>query len=81
MRLITALRSCLYRVFNNDDDNSNNNNNNNNNKLYQKQVTNFFLSFGKEINMSSTEIERTAGEFYFNTASLIEPVYMEKCNV
>jgi hypothetical protein len=49
-------------------------------KLYKKWAINF-LSFGKEINMSITEIERRAGEFYFNTASLIEPVYIEKCNV
>ena len=49
-------------MFNNDDDYTNNNNNN----LDQKQATNF-LSSGKEINMSSTEIERRAGEFYLNT--------------
>jgi len=79
MRLITAFRSCFIGCFNNDDDYSNNNNNNNNNNnLDQKQATNF-LSFGKEINMSSTEIERTAGEFYFNTASLRETVCIKKC--
>jgi hypothetical protein len=75
-RLITASRRCFSAVFNNDDYYYNNN------KLYQKQVANV-LSFGKEINMSSTEIERRAGALYCKTASLIKSDYdyIEKCKV